>query len=581
MRGGKSSRLSDISTGRLTAPSIEKNDNPQKPAKSDAATQNNKPDLLTQLKPFLDLITEKLTKIENDCIKSNSNTIPNEIQDKTITKTASLSPNNDLCSKLVENISQLHAKIDSRLPKNFNKVLSDHKTEITVKLDSLDLKLDGCKPGNSRAKNIASNYVSTPVSKPTKSNPLDWTMLFNQSSCVSQTDNMDLYPLLTGFEQNTWASLDHLKDKIIENNELILSIRSTLSSLDQPSTTSASHSNTASNDSALVNAINSDIVHDIRNKCENIENKVDKLIEYNDTMKEASSVTSPITGNPTTMSMQKEAMTHNNNSQIAPEKSKQMKQKRLSPDSSGGWPGNDLENDSNSIIETIINEIQSVAIISQDDSALEILHKSDPTVICSPMDDLALNKLTDSSVISGKESLALEALEKLSQNTEDLSYRSISIESIHNLSGSEGIVLASAETTHKTSATSNLIIDDTVRARDNRTYHSLHLSHLPINITENVISDYIKAKGICDTDGIKITKLVKRDADPSLFTFISFKIDSDEATHAVLSDKSFWPNNCKIKDFEHKTRLTKPPKTTSVASSENFLAISQSIKVAT
>lgn len=64
-------------------------------------------------------------------------------------------------------------------------------------------------------------------------------------------------------------------------------------------------------------------------------------------------------------------------------------------------------------------------------------------------------------------------------------------------------------------------------------------------------------------------------------TFISFKIDTNETIHTLLSDKNFWPSNCKIKDFQHKNRPIAEHKRVSVASSANFLAMGQSRKVTT
>lgn len=172
-------------------------------------------------------------------------------------------------------------------------------------------------------------------------------------------------------------------------------------------------------------------------------------------------------------------MSHHINSQNVPETLKPITQKRLRPNSSGGWPETGLGNDLSSIT------------------------------------NVATNFVVDST--SDNESLALQALENLSQNSEDISYRSITIESIHNLSGSEGISTASADNVPKIATNSNSTIGDTASLRaGNRTNYSLHLSNLPVDLTENIILDYNKVKGISDTDGIKITKHVKRNADLTL-----------------------------------------------------------------
>lgn len=98
----------------------------------------------------------------------------------------------------------------------------------------------------------------------------------------------------------------------------------------------------------------------------------------------------------------------------------------------------------------------------------------------------------------------------------------------------------------------------------------LYLTKLPIDITEDDILHYIKRKGINNTDNIKLHKLVKRNADLSTLSFVSYKIDTIDSIAQHLNEVNFWPKKCIIKNFvqknPHKTRTI----TSKVASVQNF-----------
>lgn len=172
----------------------------------------------------------KLTTIENE--------------KNVIVEQHDISTDNVKINTLLENLNNLHARID-------------------LCFDSLTQEIETALPGNvPKLHNNMINSISTPSNKISTVNPLGLTFPFNQSLCNSNdAGSLDLAPLLTGFERNTWASLDHLRGKTAENNEMILDTQSSISLY--------AHLNSANNatqNSALV-------------KCNNIANKINLLAE--------------------------------------------------------------------------------------------------------------------------------------------------------------------------------------------------------------------------------------------------------------------------------------------------------------
>lgn len=154
---------------------------------------------------------------------------------------------------------------------------------MALKLDLISRKFDLFSPSYAETPKRMSNIFNTPAGRSSPSDPLDWTHQFNQSlDEPPNCDNSDLYPLLASFEKNTWASLDCLKNKIIENNELIHEVQSSISStfqqISQVANSNAPQAS-ATRDSPLINAINSDMSSEIREKCDQIEIKINYLTE--------------------------------------------------------------------------------------------------------------------------------------------------------------------------------------------------------------------------------------------------------------------------------------------------------------
>lgn len=556
----KSMRLSsDISTSRSPAPS-----NVRTPELNQNSNHKNEAQkhILQLLTPLFDSINGKLTKIENDLNETNTkaNTHTAQVGNTTITNNTNNPIDNELYKNLNDNITNLHAKIDSRLPSNFNKALLDQKSEFTAKLDLLANKLEILKPNGAQL--IAGNtkVLSTPIGKLSKSNPLDWSMNFNQSHCISQHDNVDLYPLLAGFERNTWASLDHLKEKIIENNDLIQSIKSTFNYDTQPKLTISSASNS---DSALVNAIHSDVVHDIYKKCENIEHKIDTLVE-NCCSNEGCKL---MAENPSVMSKRiKEAMIPKNSKNV-PETLKNQAQKRLSPNLSDCRLTYQHANtiDTNKNLNLNLNDydgwisdrrVEELAL-----DALETLDTIDGGNMLNPTTHNAHTGVivdVDASFASGRRSTAqndnsfihtsLPQSELANCFLNDVADSELNVNIFHPAPVPSSISSLRENNTETTCSSIN---------KSNRlAKNEFHISKFKPETSCEMIKDYIQNRGVPESllNDIKVMLLVPKGRDISTLSFVSFKIDVSNEIANVITRVNFWPPACIIKNFIHKPK---------------------------
>lgn len=229
-----------------------------------------------------------------------------------------------------ESLLKLHEKIDLQ---NANRTTDeDRRSVLLEKIDSLHRKMDS----STTTKN--QKPQNTPINK-LKQNPLDWSFQFAPSA-TQIVDNSDIYPLLAGFESNTWSSLDYISKKVVENNEMLMNLQSLISD------ETTLKKDKSSGDSALATAINIDALHEISQKCDQIENKLNHLASDN-----------RFTGNPHTVNKPiKEAMTQTNYQQNnVPETLNDERQKRQMPNLPGEGPGIDSI-DSNRMDGMDINE---------------------------------------------------------------------------------------------------------------------------------------------------------------------------------------------------------------------------------
>lgn len=216
-----------------------------------------------------------------------------------------------------ESLLKLHEKIDLQ---SANRTTDeDRRSVLLEKIDSLHRKIDS----STTTKN--QKPQNTPINK-LKQNPLDWSFQF-ASSATQIGDNSDIYPLLAGFESNTWSSLDYISKKVVENNEMLMNMQSFISD------ETTLKKDKSAGDSALATAINIDALHEISEKCEQIENKLNHLASDN-----------RFTGNPHTVNKPiKEAMTQTDYQQnkVPETLNDDERQKRQMPNLPGEGPGID------------------------------------------------------------------------------------------------------------------------------------------------------------------------------------------------------------------------------------------------
>lgn len=101
---------------------------------------------------------------------------------------------------------------------------------------------------------------------------------------------------------------------------------------------------------------------------------------------------------------------------------------------------------------------------------------------------------------------------------------------------------------------------------------SLYLTKLPTDTTSEDLLQYIRLNGDnINTGDLKLHKLIKKNADLSALSFISYKIDAPVQSATILQKTGFWPSSCIIKEFVNKNKLTNSRNNDISKSFKNFL----------
>lgn len=84
--------------------------------------------------------------------------------------------------------------------------------------------------------------------------------------------------------------------------------------------------------------------------------------------------------------------------------------------------------------------------------------------------------------------------------------------------------------------------------------YEFYVTKFSTNTTTDMIRDYMRRNGVPNESSLKVSCLVPRNKDRSTLTFVSFKIDTQTSTVAdMITGPRFWPNNCTIRSFNHKS----------------------------
>lgn len=275
----RKSRNSLTSLKHVTVPSTDNQTKPLPDKVSGAKCLNQNAsydDLMTLInKKFENL--ESISKDINQKINTNQSNSSNSnpIQNESFNKNS-----DEKIALLAENIISLHAKLDSYAGRIDRHTKDDSSSDIIVsKLDELSNKIYNKPPRNSINNPSKLKRLNDKI---TNTNPLDWSLQFNQSLDVIQNfDSTDLYPLLASFEQNTWASFDFLKQKIDESIKIMTDIEWCCKSVTEPlnKNKDPEPSVPASPSSPLllsplIRSIEMEKIDDILNKCEKIEHGI-------------------------------------------------------------------------------------------------------------------------------------------------------------------------------------------------------------------------------------------------------------------------------------------------------------------
>lgn len=83
--------------------------------------------------------------------------------------------------------------------------------------------------------------------------------------------------------------------------------------------------------------------------------------------------------------------------------------------------------------------------------------------------------------------------------------------------------------------------------------HDFYVTKFSPNTTANMIENFLSNNGVNDLSSTDIKCLIPRGKDRSTLNFVSFKITTDDAVAKVITSVDFWPDNCTIKNFVHKS----------------------------
>lgn len=229
-------RLTD--TNRSGSPSNENEMNMDQ----QSANNNEEKVTLESMMTILRQINESFAELNNKNVESEMKTVNQKLTD-------------------------LHAKIDHQ---GISRATAESKTSSLLLQGMKDLQDKIVLPssyttkvspnvnenGTPRAVNVIRNKGALTM------DPLNWSFSFSQSTLPN--DNVDLYQLLNGFEQNTWTSLDYLRHKLNENTDTVTSIESICKDLK----TQIGQHHMAS---PLTKSIELENLQAIQDKCEAIE----------------------------------------------------------------------------------------------------------------------------------------------------------------------------------------------------------------------------------------------------------------------------------------------------------------------
>lgn len=321
-----------------------------------------------------------------------------------------------------------------------------------------------------------------------------------------------------------------------------MNIQSTLNSVAHTNLTNSSSIN---KDSALTNAIHSDVIHETYKKCEILEKRFESVEKNFNSFSETNrSITEKLM---VISKRYKEAMTHQTNGENedrnVPETFKNNTQKRLSPSLSVCQLSSisiDTHTSSQNRDESALNALADLDNLDISDSSnIEVEGNINENIVM-PSSTTQTTTAPNTTISSQPELVNL-----FLNNVDDSDLNMNTIDS------SPVFGLNSSQTTAHTQTRSSVANKTRITAKN-----EFHLSKFKTDTSSQMIIDYMIKRGVPTSiiNDINVTRLVPKNCNLSTLSFISFKLDaSDEVAH-IITKLNFWPQTCILKEFIHKSK---------------------------
>lgn len=83
-----------------------------------------------------------------------------------------------------------------------------------------------------------------------------------------------------------------------------------------------------------------------------------------------------------------------------------------------------------------------------------------------------------------------------------------------------------------------------------------HVSRFDINVTPDRMVDYISINAIVKKDRLIVRRLTKKGQDVTTLKHVNFKVETDQETAKIITQKIFWPNHVEIKNWTKRSSMT-------------------------
>lgn len=405
-----------------------------------------------------------------------------------------------------DNISSLHAKLDQHFT---SQKIADAKNSSTIMQKLNDMSALAILPSkNAKMFNDNRKIIATPTNK--NKDPLDWSFSCNQS--LITTDNGELFHMLNGFEQNTWASFDYIRHKMNDTMDTVVNIESICKNFN-------SEKSNQRLESPVTESIKIDILQSIQNKCELIEKAMSVL---------GNDVRTKIEGD--CQCHRVDLSTHQLREHclklVSQEESASTKNTQSSQTETDFGPHEQVNS------EMYLKDTEVTSVSYDDDIDFGSLTTRLNALLALPDEQVEGNVSQQITTAHSSSSSSIPSLVVGNVNHSNMSY-SVTDDASSNLF----LNAANLKSLHLLgeNVTSNLLDKH------------FHISPFDVKVTPKSIIDYIADNAKVNRKRIKIKRLTKKGQDLSILRHVNFKIETDVDTAKIIAESKFWPEHIKIK----------------------------------